>query len=250
MPAAAIASPRRSRTHVGLDGSRVSVSGVAVDVDRPASSFLTVYVNGRTWEFTGGHRTFGRDVAAESKIEFDERFSFQNDTICAGAVNQVVSVPGGTPDFFQTTFRIVVWEGRNYSVHTHVYDGSTAEALGAFDAFRLVETPDGVRMVRRQADKAPNYRAPDLLKEIPEIGLVHIRELTREAARSLPSWPGTRVRGGELFTSGSAAGDTCGEASFTLVGATSVASVMPEASTASDTVVAGLQELVVDWQGA
>jgi hypothetical protein len=240
---------RGSKSHVGLDGSRIDLSAANVNLDRPASAILTVYVNGRVWEFTAGYRDFGREVAADSSIVLDEQFSFQRGTVRAGSVEQSVFFPNGSSgEYVSTNFRILSWEGRNYSVHTHVYDGSTTEALAALDSFNIVETPDGIRMVRRQPAKAPYYKPPDLLKEIPEIGLLYIRQLTTDVARTLPKWPGTRVRGGELFVSGSGDGASCGTASFTLVGPNSVVIVMPDAGASSDSVVSGLSDLAVDWQ--
>ena len=247
--AAARAVARGSKSHVGLDGSRIDLSAANVTLDRPASAILTVYINGRVWEFTASYRDFGRDVAADSKIVLDEQFSFQHGIVRAGSVEQSVFFPNGSSgEYVSTNFRILTWEGRNYSVHTHVYDGSTTEAMAALDAFNIVETPDGIRMVRRQPTKAPYYKPPDLLKEIPEIGLLSIQQLTKDVARTLPRWPGTAVRGGELFVSGSGDGANCGTAGFTLVGASSVVIVMPDAGASSNAVVSSLSDLTVDWQ--
>jgi hypothetical protein len=87
-----------------------------------------------------------------------------------------------------------------------------------------------------------------LLKEIPEIGLLYVQQLTTDVARTLPKWPGSRVRGGELFVTGSGDGANCGTASFTLVGPNSVVVVMPDAGASSEGVLLGLSDLAVDWQ--
>lgn len=91
-----------------------------------------------------------------------------------------------------------IWEGRRHAVFTHLYHGRPADAVAFFHGLRLTEHPDGVVAVAR--GRAVRRTEPaDLVKEVPELGLLEVTALTTTTRRRLPAWRGARVAGGELF---------------------------------------------------
>lgn len=237
---------QREIVHGVLDGARVRLGGDDVDLSRHASSFLTLIVDGFAREFAASHVRFGRDVAADLGLSFEEEYGVQDGTLRLASGIQIFDGVEGRPE--SVPLHLGAWEGSNFSVHTHLYWGSRRDLLGIFSQVQIVEGDFGLELRPKGSAAFARYPGATMLKEIPSVGLLQMRELTGVAARGLPKWRGTRVAGGELFVNGdpSEASSDCSKTSFFLVGSTAITFVAPAARPPRG-VLERLGKLEVGW---
>lgn len=186
----------RQVTHRALDGTRIRLaSDHGLDLRRPYTSVGKVAVGGRLHEVTGGSvasgRAWARDLGADGFAE-EYRLRGGRLRICratvrdhhAGLAEQVLGA---------------VWEGRRHAAYTHLYHARAADAVALFERLRPVERSEGVVLDLGEPRRAAFAEPPELVKEVPGVGLLEITTLTRQSARRLPPWPGARTAAGELF---------------------------------------------------
>lgn len=241
-------------THLNLNGSRVVVASETLDVSSNATSIYTVLIDGYVYEFASNHRDFGVEVGHSQNVTFDEQYALQ------GGILKLGSRQDSLPEEERRTigaippYRFGTWEGEQRSVHTHRYGGDYADLIAAFNAFQIIETDFGIRLIPKSS-KAPDlYHQPSLLKDLGEVGLLQIRELTRERARGLPRHRGTSVRGGELFLGGNVPDGEelkdCGEITLWLANDSSVSAIMPHPGISSVDLIPRVSDIDVSWQAA
>jgi hypothetical protein len=164
-----------------------------LDLSRPATSVARIALDGRLHEITSGEQGAAHGWAEDLGVTgFDDEFAIQGGRLRIGHSTLRDAHAG-----LKERVLAAVWEGRRYSVFTHLYHARAADAVGFFNALTLTEHDDGVAFTPRK--RAALAEPAELVKEVPGLGLLEITTLTRQTARRLPSWPGARVGGGELF---------------------------------------------------
>jgi hypothetical protein len=182
-------------THRSLDGRRFVLSG-GLDLGQPGTSVLGTAVRGRLHELTAGPAGLGDEVAAALGVgRFDEELSYQGGTLLVGRAR-----PYDRRTRLVEDLVLAVWRGRDHSLVTQFYGASTAGILAVLRTLRISEHRDGVS-VRPEPGAGSDFTAPaTVLKEVPGLGLLEVSPLTDQHARTLPSWSGLSVSGGELFS--------------------------------------------------
>lgn len=180
--------------HRSLDGHRFKLSG-DLDFSHPYSSVVRYVVDGVLHELTSGDLEAGRSWAEDLGVtHFDDEFALQGGRLRTGTVSKRDDNVGLTE-----TLLTAVWEGRRFSLFTHLYHATAADAVRMFDVLGITEHDDGITITSRKPKRAGIAEAADVVKEIPGLGLVEITALNRATASRLPAWPGTKVDSGELF---------------------------------------------------
>jgi hypothetical protein len=178
--------------HRALDGTRIHLSG-ALDLSRPYTSVARVAAGGRLHELTSGETATGRAWAQDLGVTaFTDEFALQGGRLRIGHSTRKDAQSGLTERLLAA-----VWEGSRYSVFTHLYHARTSDAVALFNSLALTEHDDGIVIV--PAKGGAITEPAEVVKEVPGLGLLEITSLTRQTAARLPSWPGAKVAGGEIF---------------------------------------------------
>ncbi|GAA2414696.1 hypothetical protein GCM10010191_25910 [Actinomadura vinacea] len=182
----------RDVTHRSLDGTRVRLRGPH-ELGRPVTSVARIADGGRLHEISAGTRSDARAWAEDIGVErFDQEFRVQGGRLRVGRAT------AGDPETrVSDPVLAAVWEGRRHAVFTHLYHGRPSDAVAFFSTLRLTEHDDG--MTVRPHGRATRPDPAELVKEVPELGLLEITALNGRTRRRLPPWRGARVAGGELF---------------------------------------------------
>ncbi|MFB4314818.1 hypothetical protein [Actinomadura sp. 21ATH] len=182
----------RDVTHRSLDGTRVRLRG-PYELGRPTTSVARIADGGRLHEISSGTRADARAWAEDIGVErFHQEYRLQGGRLRLGRT--------GARDAETRVADPVlaaVWEGRRHAVFTHLYHGVAADAIEFFNTLKLREHDDGVTAEPRGRAARPD--PAELVKEVPELGLLEITALTARTRRRLPPWRGARVGDGELF---------------------------------------------------
>lgn len=227
-------------SHRVLDRSTVTLDLPGLDTSQPASSAVrAVFPRGRRQEFTAGSLELGLQMATLLGLELREEYALQGGRLRVGSGSVF------DRDIGLERHAIGVWEGDSSSIYTVLY--GNVDASDFIELFNLFvvrqEEASAPSFIPRRPRETPFEDSPTLLKQIPQLGLLQVRQLTMRTARHLPSWPGTRVRGGELFVS--RPGRL--EGYFTLVGDSSVAIISPESTCNSDYGVTRVAQIQTSW---
>jgi hypothetical protein len=224
-----------------IDGSSVSIRAPAGEQLSRPSSVATYAINGRWQEFTTSDRDGGRAVADTLGVALTQTFSYQQGTLSLGTKSFHSKDTDGS-GVHVDLMHFGLWEGRQSSVFTHLYNGNAQELIPVFEAFTIVESPEGAWLLPKNRRQVTLAREPSFLQEFSELGLLLVRPLTKSLARNLPSWSGTPTSGGELFV-----GRRPDSVHFVLVGQRSLTEVMPD-GTDCDKDVPIIASLQVAWQ--
>lgn len=221
-----------------LDGREIDLSSDDSDLTNPWTCFVQYEVDGQLFEFAAGALGFGRVEAEAWECEFTQHVSMPPGALHVGGTSVTNRMLVGGEDvrpedtelapedaFVEVTEKVVIgcWEGREYSVHAVIFGGETepgvvateatasdlANVVWLFDQFVFTEHPTGVRMHARGRN-AKRITSASALVEVPNVGVLDIREATPGALRDMPRFAGTRVRGGELFSDFDEEGDCHG----------------------------------------
>jgi hypothetical protein len=229
-------------THVAIDGSTVTIEATAFNPDFHASSVGVYAINGRWQEFTTSYRDFGAAVAADLGLSLNESYTLQGGRLRLGTTS--VHFPDMGKGVSQTDLlHLAVWEGRRFSVHTHLYNGKAHDLIDVFDRFEVLEDADGIRLRPRDPEHTKFSREPSLLREVPNIGVLQVRPMTPQIARTVPTWQGTAVRGGELFV-----GRRPDSLHLVLVGKRSHTLIMRHGDECGKEDLSHIRRLSVDWR--
>lgn len=226
-------------THAALDGSVVEIES-SQDVGGPATTYLFAAQH----EFECGSIPDVREIASEFELStFDEAYALQGGTLFRGT--RLITDQQGD----ELVYSLAVWEGRRYAVKTNVgahYPSSEVTEL--FNLFTIRELPNGLWLIPRDHRGAIDYQArlaPSILKGVPNVGTLRIKQLTRETIGYLPSWQGRPVAGGELYRDQPTAHDD--RILFTHVSDQAVTTLWPALDANTADVVSALSNLKVQW---
>jgi hypothetical protein len=246
-------------TRLALDGSAVEI----VSSEEPARVYTADVMTrlhqfgGRRQRFAAGPIDFGMRTAFDPDIcvgmRLDQEFDFQGGRLRLGWGTQPIGPDGvdyweisAAGELRRKPFRILVWEGRNHSMYAHMYGGEGSDLLEAISQFTVKESGLGITCIPNNPRATPFIRGPSVIQEMPTIGLIHIRELTKRTISEVPKKKGTKVRGGELFV----ARPDGPERFFLLAGKSSLTQLMPEEDIAIDDVLSRIETLDVTWKRA
>jgi hypothetical protein len=221
-----------------LDGSLVEIH-TSLDVKRPFSSFLELRIGSHLQEFAMG----GPDCAAANArdlgvSQFSEEYQLQGGRVRLGSAIQVDPTTK-----VRYTIAVATWEGERYSLYTFAYNASTSgELLAVLNRVRVTESPEGLTLTPAQPTSTPVTKV-GLFKELPTLGLLHVRPLDRDLVRGLPGWRGRQVVGGELFVDYQASTPKA----FLLVGETAFTQVIPDPGCDVERRLPALAAMRVNW---
>lgn len=229
--------PRRKRRYLLLDGRELNVTADLED-DHAWSSIVHFTVAGQVFEFTSSYLEFGRDVAQDLGITLSQAVSMGPGELRVGGGTTISQIwvgehadddPGNEPssdgDFVEYAEKVVVgtWEGRKFSVHAVIWGGEEEEGVVStvptakdfanlvwlFDQFVIAERSSGIFIHPRSRSIVKSKDASAFI-EVPQVGLLDIRQASNAAMRDMPMHRGTSVLGGELFKQTVADGVTNG----------------------------------------
>lgn len=229
--------------HRSLDGTQITLSG-DLDFSQPFTSVVRVSIDNRLHEFTAGALIAGEAWARELGVpKLTEEFRMHGGRLRIGAADVVDhSIQGANGGRgFVERLTAAVWEGTGYSLFTHLYNAKARDALRVFDAVRITEHADGI-VIAPQPDRASFTESAVVAKEVPGLGLLDISPLSKQSARRLPWWSGTRLPSGELYRDSLPNNQTY----FVYVTATTVVTVLPLDRSALGELPSRLGELTVD----
>ena len=224
-------------THIAIDASRVTISGSA-DVRAVATSAGRYSVDGIVREVTTQPAGFFPVLARAEGLEPTEEYQYRDGTLRLGRAVHADPVSGTRR--VDTT---AVWDAGGGSLAITTSDLTTDALLALLDRFDLRPSPEGLAVL--PANGLSWQDAPQLVKELPGLGLLEIVPLSNDTAGALPSWAGTEVAGGELYRDELAPGVPY----LVLVTDTARVNVLPDEG-ALEAATRGASGLQVEWARA
>lgn len=183
-----------SVVHRSLDGYRFQISG-GLDLREPFTSVGRYAVDGGLYELTsGGHSVatgWTRDLGVS---RFDDEFSLPNGRLRTVRVTDYDKRSG-----LEDQLLAVVWEGKRFSLFVPMYNAKPADAVHLFQLLGVTEHTDGLTVASRNPKRAGIAEPAEMVKEVPDLGLLQMTALNKTTARRLPSWRGAKLPHGELF---------------------------------------------------
>lgn len=214
---------RYGTTIMGLDGCSASLS-VPVDLSESGwTSVVVANVGGRSVDVTAAAYPYDAVAASRAGVTLDEEFTLRD-----GHKIKIGSGPYRDQQTGeQSLVRLAVWLGENFVARVFQYDGTSEDLVRLMSMLGLVERAGGVILKEQpQAltiDRSMSH-APTILVPVQRLGLLEVRGLSIVLARTLPSFPGAPVRGGELFRE---AGEKYEHMTFMLVSPTAITRLYP-----------------------
>lgn len=176
----------------GADGSAAVIEELPEPVSHWTST-IQFELYGRVQEFTVGVFGLGDSVAASFGVShWSHRLSMSGGEVRLGR-----HISRSARDGIVDDLTLASWAGRNFGLVTHMYNSEPGVLLDLLSWFTFDELSDGV-VIRPSVD-AVKLRGVKISQEFDRLGLLDVQPLTSDLATRLPSWQGTRVRGGELF---------------------------------------------------
>ena len=177
--------------HIAIDGSVVTLTSGA-DLSAPTTSAGRFMIDGIVREVTTQPVGLFDALVGTDAMRPSEEYRYRGGTLRIGQANH--------PDPVVGTERIdtsAVWESSGVSLALTTSDLSSERIIAVLDRFDLKPAPKGLAVLPRSG--VTWYDAPQVVKELPGVGLCEIFPLSNDIATGLPSWPGTPVAGGELY---------------------------------------------------
>ncbi len=224
-----------------INGPSVRIEGPSLDLTRPTTTFGVATAGSYRQELGAGPRTFGPAVAQDWGVNLTEEYSFQKGTLRIGTVNYTDAV---TKVF--SIIRIGIWEGEATSLKTTRYDVGSDEMIAVLSEFIFDETEFGLMLSPNPGSSFSydlNEKAPMLFKDIPGVGVLEIKRLTKATSRRVPPWEGKQVRGGELFVTDRGSP----KMTYLLVSPSALTIIDPDFERPEEEVVDALSEMTVAW---
>jgi hypothetical protein len=228
-------------TYRAVDGGEVKIGS-----SRSLTLPVTAYGYAQGHQFEAGNLNLGRIVAADLGVNLSESYTLQGGTLSRGTAVHI-----DPQDGYDYLFGLALWEGNSHSVDIKVDPSAPSSAVIAlFDSFTLTDVPAGLILTPRTGSYGQNWNdAPRILKFVPGLGLLIVRQLTRELVTSTellpPAGEGEPVDGGWLYqVPPLEAGDY---PNFILISSDSVTTIDPDDDASLDEVLVGLAELRVGW---
>lgn len=225
---------------VAPDGSKIVLSGRALNVSRPWSCGFNALVQGARRSFT---------VAEAGAFDWHSAYTTIPDQLLRQPYN-AAELLIGIRNKRDMDYR-AAWRGPWFELHTRA-SGSPDRISTVFDAFRLTDTPLGLLAAPRSARQA-QLEPVRVAKEIPGIGYLTI-ERPGASQLSIPDFRGHLTQHGELWREPLGAGAQGRPRSDALVLATptAITRLVPGPADTADPneALAFLENLSVIWEPA
>ncbi len=226
--------------HVAIDGSVVSVesdleegggpvtgAGWAVVPSMMRAHPFTVYPAGHSRVMERAVRENFPDV----EMEDEEELSLKDGQLRVGTV---VTPRDGGP--YRMT--VAAWEGRHGCMTTSVSGGKHSTLIEAFDTLQFSDTERGIAI---DSPIVAQPRPPELIQEIPGLGILAVRPAVSSELERVPRNEGRRTRHGEVFR--------IREESRALLflGRDAVARIQPKGDADEERLAEAVESLSVEW---
>jgi hypothetical protein len=184
--------------HLSIDGAVVSVEAEAdLGSGATAAGWAVVPALMRAHPFTihpAGHSELVersvRDSFPDLKIQPTEQFTLK------GGELRVAEVQLATPTENTRTLTVGVWEGRTGCLVTSLVGSVRDLLVEVFDTLRFSERRRGLAI---DSPVTATPREPEVVKEVPGLGVLSIRPAIASVLERIPRSRGRVVDHGELF---------------------------------------------------
>jgi hypothetical protein len=183
--------------HLAIDGSVVSIEADAdLGAKATAAGWAMVPALMQAHPFTiypPGHSKVMEESARNLpglKILSREEYSLKGGKLRVGEI-ELPAVTGGE---YQLT--VGAWEGSSGCLHTAIVAANRALLVEVFDTIRFTESGRGLAI---DSPVVAQPRAPEVIKHVPEIGILRIRPAIPSELERVPKSRGFMTTHGELF---------------------------------------------------
>lgn len=184
--------------HLAIDGSLVTIEGEAdLKAAVSASGWAIVPSLLRSQPFSthpaGYSQIVERTVTSGVpglKVQSQEEFSIRNGRL------RVAEVELPTPAKATRQLTIAAWEGRTACLTSSFVGHDKNRLVRVFETLQFEETSDGIVI---DSPVLPTPRPPEVIKEIPELGVMSIRPAISRELQRVPKARGLSIAAGELF---------------------------------------------------
>jgi hypothetical protein len=183
--------------HLAIDGSVVSIEAEAdLTYKATAAGWAIVPALMQSHPFTvypPGHSAVMEESArAIPGIEIlsTEEYSLKGGKLRVGEIQ----LPAATGGEYQLT--VGAWEGASGCLHTSIIGANRSLLVEVFDTLRFRQRSRGLAL---DSPVVAQPRAPEVIKEVPEIGILRIRPAVPNELERVPKSRGFVADHGELF---------------------------------------------------
>jgi len=226
--------------HLAIDGSIVSLEADSFDLSLPvtATGWAVVPVLAQAHPFSthpSGYASLLEAAAREVgniEMQSDDEYALKGGTL------RVVTVESQTSVGTTRQLAVGAWDDGKGCLTTSLVSATAERVAAVFDSLEFSSRELGVAIDGRVTARP---RAPEVIKEIPGVGVTSIRPVTSDELRRLPRSAGARTAGGEAFRI------KVESDAVVVLTETSIVDVMPVEGSDRDEVTAFVGELRIDW---
>lgn len=232
--------------HTLIDGASVQLEAPA-DLSLPPTSFARWTVAGNRFEFGAGKPEFADSFARGLGLSnYDADLTFEGGRLQAGTDTVLDETTR-----WSASRSWVVWRGRHYSFFTQRINVPMDELIQVVASFEVHEESAGVVLIPRSDSvvSAAGSGVPCLYKGINGIGLMSIWSSGGAGTPVVPKWRGQKVRGGDLYQSGTTELESGAvQHTLLLVGTSTVISLDVALGSSEAQVTHCMSNLVAEWK--
>jgi hypothetical protein len=226
--------------HLAIDGSVVRLEAEAdLSSAVTATGWAAVPSLLRTHPFAlypSGHSQTVEKAVRENmpEVEFisDEDFSLKGGNL------RIVQIQLPTATDQTRVLTVGAWEGEKGCLTTSVVGPDRDGLVEVFDTLEFSEGRLGLAI---DSPVTSTPRSPEVVKEVPDVGILGIRPATTTELELVPRAPGASTRGGEVFRGGPA------RQSLLFVSPSSVVRIEPLARVVPERMLEVVESLEVIW---
>ena len=184
--------------HLAIDGSSVSVEADADSTsDIAATGWAIVPSLMQAHPFAvhpAGHSSLMEQTVRADRQ--DVRFLSEEDYSLKGGSLRILEVELPTATETTKTITVGAWEGRTGCLTTSLRGSARDWLVEVFDTLHFGEDPRGLAI---HSPVTAQPRVPEVIKEVPGLGVLNIRPAIPPELDQIPKARGAATRGGELF---------------------------------------------------
>jgi hypothetical protein len=225
--------------HLSIDGSVVSVEAQAdLGTKATATGWAIVPALARAHPFTiyppGHSNVVEKNVRTVSPLNVQptEDFSLK------GGQLRIAEVEMPTATGRTRRLTVGAWEGRQGCLITSLVGSQRDRLIEVFDTISFSERPGGLAI---DSPVTARPREPEVVKEIPGVGILSILPAIATVLETLPRARGRAAAGGELFRIRASSN------AVTLVSGSAVVSIKPTPEVDTQQMLAVAEDLRVEW---
>lgn len=184
--------------HLAIDGAIVSVEADGdLSTQSTAAGWAIVPSLMRAHPFVsypGGHsetvEKMVRDNFPEINIRWTEDYSLKGGRLRVAEINLPTATGG------KRSLTVGAWEGRRGCLTTSLVGSERERLVEIFDTLQFSERDKGIAI---DSPITPRPREPEVIKEIPRLGVLNIRPAIPSTLERVPRSKGQVTNNGELF---------------------------------------------------